>query len=86
MTVEEAVRRMTQLPAEIFGITNRGVIRRGAVADLVTFDPTTITDTATYQDPISRPRGIDSVFQEGVPVVRHGVWQGTRRGRRLSAA
>lgn len=86
MTVEEAVRRITQLPAEIFGITDRGVIRRGAVADLVTFDPTTITDTATYQDPINRPRGIDSVFHEGIPVVRHGIWQGTRRGRRLSAA
>lgn len=86
MTVEEAVRKMTQLPAEIFGITDRGVIRRGAVADLVTFDPTTIIDTATYQDPINRPRGIDSVFQEGIPVVRDGKWQGTRRGRRLSAA
>lgn len=86
MTLEEGVRRMTQLPAEIFGIADRGVIRRGAVADFVTFDPTTIIDTATYQDPISQPRGIDSVFQEGIPVVRHGKWQGTRRGRRLSAA
>lgn len=86
MTIEEAVRRMTQLPAEIFGIADRGVIRKGAVADLVTFDPKSVIDTATYQDPVNRPRGIDSVFQEGTPVVRRGKWQGTRRGRRLRAA
>ena len=86
MTMEEAVRRMTQLPAQIFGLADRGVIRRGAAADLVTFDPAAVIDTATYEDPIARPRGIDCVFQDGTLVVRGGRWQGKRRGRRLRAA
>lgn len=86
MTMEEAVRRMTQLPAHIFGLTDRGTIRRGAVADLVTFDPASVIDTATYEHPTRRPRGIDCVFQEGTLVVRGGKWLGRRHGKRLTAA
>lgn len=86
MSLEDAVRRMTQLPAQIFGLTDRGVIRRGAAADLVTFDPAAIIDTATYAEPTNRPRGIDRVFQEGRLVVEGGLWQGQRHGRRLKAA
>ena len=86
MSLEDAVRRMTQLPAQIFGLTDRGVIRRGAAADLVTFDPAAIIDTATYAEPTNRPRGIDRVFQEGHIVVEGGLWQGQRHGRRLKAS
>lgn len=84
LSLPEAVRRMTSLPADIFGIRSRGRIRRGAVADLVTFDPETIIDRATYEHPNERPTGIDRVYQEGVRVVSQGVWLGRRRGRRLT--
>ena len=84
LSLPEAVRRMTSLPADIFGIRSRGRIRRGAVADLVTFDPETIVDRATYEHPTERPTGIDRVYQEGVRVVSQGVWLGRRRGRRLT--
>lgn len=85
-TMEEAIRRMTQLPAQIFGLADRGVIRRGAAADLVVFNPQTVVDTATYEEPTNRPRGIEYVLQNGQIVVTDGRWQGVRRGRRLRAA
>lgn len=84
LSLEEAVRRMTSLPAQIFGLADRGRIHRGAAADLVTFDADTITDRATYEDPAVAATGIGLVVQEGQVVVRGGVWQGARRGRRLS--
>ena len=52
LTLEEAIRRATSLPARIFGLRDRGRIERGAAADLVTFDPSTIADHATYDDPV----------------------------------
>src|SRR5699024_5259387 len=58
MSIEYDVRKMTQLPAEIFGIKDRVVIRKGAIADLDTFDHKSVLDTATYEEPINRPHGI----------------------------
>jgi len=83
LTLEEAVRRMTSLAAEQFQIRDRGVIRAGAFADLVVFDPATIADTATYERPHSYPRGIDHVIVNGVPALGPQGLTGARPGRVL---
>ena len=83
LDVAEAVRRMTSLPADAFGIEARGRIERGAFADLVLFDAQTIVDTATYEAPFAYPRGVDSVWVNGRPVVRDGVPTGALPGRVL---
>ncbi len=79
----EAIRRMTALPAEIFGLTGRGRIAVGAYADLVLFDAQRIVDTATYENPYAYPEGIDSVWVNGRAVVRGGALTGARPGRVL---
>ncbi len=83
LELAEAVRRMTALPAEIFGLRGRGQIAVGAYADLVLFDPEKIVDTATYEAPYSYPLGIDSVWVNGRVVVRRGEATGARPGRVL---
>ncbi|HHX39854.1 MAG TPA: D-aminoacylase [Armatimonadetes bacterium] len=80
---EEAIHRMTGLPASRLGLRQRGVIRPGARADLVVFDPETVLDTATFVTPASYPRGIEHVFVNGVAVVRDGEETGARPGRVL---
>jgi N-acyl-D-amino-acid deacylase len=83
LTVEEAVRKMTSLPAAHFGFVGRGVIREGAVADLVVFDPATVKDVATYEAPHAFPQGIPDVIVGGVFVVRDGAHTGARPGQIL---
>jgi N-acyl-D-amino-acid deacylase len=83
LTLEDAVRRMTSLAAEQFQIRDRGVIREGAFADLVVFDPATVADTATYEAPHSYPRGIDHVVVNGVPALGPGGLTGQLPGRML---
>jgi N-acyl-D-amino-acid deacylase len=83
LTLEEAVRRMTSLAAEQFQIRDRGVIRPGAFADLVVFDPATVADTATYERPHSYPRGIDHVVVNGTPVLTPQGLTGATPGRAL---
>lgn len=65
----EAVRKMTSLPADILGLTARGRIEPGFAADLVVFDPATVIDTATYQEPHRMPIGIETVLVNGIAVV-----------------
>ena len=84
VSLPDAVRRMTALSAEIFGIAGRGQVRAGFAADLVLFDPTGVSDEATYEDPARRPTGLDRVYQNGRLAVRDGHWQGVRMGRRLT--
>jgi N-acyl-D-amino-acid deacylase len=79
----EAVRRMTSLPAEIFGLRGRGTIERGAYADLVLFDAETIVDTATYERPYAYPLGIDAVWVNGKLAARNGATTRERAGRVL---
>lgn len=86
VSLPEMIRRVTSLPAEIFGLADRGVIRRGAIADLVCFDPETIDHTGDYSTPEVPVVGIQRVIMAGRTVVENGNWQGTRRGRRLRAS
>jgi N-acyl-D-amino-acid deacylase len=79
----EAVRRMTSLPASIFGLSGRGSIVAGAFADLVLFDPERIVDTATYEQPYAYPRGIAAVWVNGTAVARDGRLTGALPGRAL---
>jgi len=81
--LEDAVRRMTSMPAARLGLRDRGTIRDGAVADLVIFDPTTVRSDATIDDPTRSPEGIDTVIVAGVPVVEEGRPTGARPGRGL---
>jgi N-acyl-D-aspartate/D-glutamate deacylase len=74
LTREEAVRRMTTLPAHIFGLNDRGTIAAGRRADIVVFDAERFTDTATYAHPASFPEGLEHLFIEGEAVIG-----GTRR-------
>lgn len=83
LTLEEAVRRATSLPAQRLGLRRRGTIALGSFADLVAFDPATIADTATYEDPYRYPDGIAHVFVNGVTVVRDGRTTGARPGHVL---
>ena len=83
MTLEDAVRRLTGLPAEQFKIRDRGVVREGAFADLVVFDPATVADPATYERPHQYARGIDYVIVNGVVTLAPQGLTGTRAGRPL---
>lgn len=86
VTLTEAVRRMTSLPADWFGVPDRGRIAPGQVADLVILDPDGVRDTATYTEPERFPDGIVAVLQAGRVVVRNGEYTGVRRGVRLRPA
>ncbi len=83
LSLEEAVRKMTSAPAARLGLHDRGVIRDGAVADLVVFDPATVRATATYDEPRAYPVGIEQVIVGGTLVVADGVHTGAMPGRSL---
>ena len=83
LRLEEAVRKMTSLPAQRLGIMDRGLIRPGMIADLVAFNPETVSDTATYTDPHRYPDGIIWVIVDGVPVIEQGEHTGILRGKVL---
>jgi len=69
LILEQAVERMTSQPADRLGIADRGLLRQGMKADIVVFDPDTITDTSTYAHPDSYAKGVDWVLINGKPVV-----------------
>lgn len=75
-----AIHRMTGLPAAKFRLEGRGILRAGAYADLVIFDPARITDRATYDEPLQAPEGIQAVYVNGVQVARDGLHTGARPG------
>lgn len=83
MTLEEAVRKMTSQAASRVGITDRGVLRPGMMADVTLFDPTSIRDVATYNDPLHYSVGVQDVFVNGRPVVLDGKITAERPGRAL---
>lgn len=71
-TLEEAVRKMTSLPADRLGLADRGILRQGMKADVVVFDPATVKDMATYENPAQYSRGIAWVLVNGKAVVADG--------------
>jgi dihydroorotase/N-acyl-D-amino-acid deacylase len=83
MRLEEAVRKMTSLAASRVGITDRGILRPGMMADIVVFDPASIEDRATYTQPLRYSVGVRDVFVNGRPVVLEGRMTGERTGRPL---
>ena len=83
LRLEDAVRRMTGFPAKRFGLDDRGLLRKGMAADLVIFDPQTVRDRATFQEPRLSPVGIETVCVNGVPVLDHGALTQHRPGRVL---
>lgn len=81
IALEEAVRKMTSLPAGHFRLANRGAIRQGYAADLVVFDPASIGDAATFEAPHAYAQGIPYVLVNGVVVVRNGTQTDARPGQ-----
>ncbi|MDH3248676.1 MAG: D-aminoacylase [Acidimicrobiia bacterium] len=79
----DAVRKMTGEPARRLGMTDRGVVREGAIADLVVFDPNTVIDNAEFGEVASAPTGIDVVVVGGTVMVQDGVVSADRPGRVL---
>jgi len=84
ISLEQAVRKMTGLSAETFGLHGRGILAPGNVADIVVFDPDTVRDKATFEAPRQRSEGIVDVFVAGCPVWEGGLPTSGRPGRFLS--
>ena len=82
--LEEAIRKMTSLPADHFRLTGRGRLAVGAAADIVVFDPARVRDTATFDAPHAYPEGIPHVLVNGVFVVRSGAQTAERPGAVLA--
>ena len=83
MRMEEAVRKMTSLAASRVGLTDRGILRPGMFADISIFDPNTIKDTATFNDPLHYALGVKYVFVNGSAVISNGAITEERPGRAL---
>lgn len=80
LSVEQAIRKMTSLPAERIGLRERGQLRAGWFADLVIFDPNTVSDQGTFQEPHQYPIGINYVFVNGQLAVDDRSYTDTRAG------
>jgi N-acyl-D-aspartate/D-glutamate deacylase len=83
LTLPEAVRKMTSMPAARLGLRDRGRIAEGLVADVTVFDPATVRDRATFTAPHQYPEGIPYVIVNGVPVVDGGTFTANRPGKVL---
>ena len=83
ISLEEAIRKMTSLPAHRYGLKDRGLVAKGMKADLVLFDPTKVIDTATTANPQSPPVGLPTVIVNGVSVLRDGTITHAHPGRPL---
>jgi len=83
LTLEDAVRKMTSLPASVFRLRDRGLLREGMWADIAVFDPERVADAATFGDPHRYPVGVRHVLVNGRPVVLEGEPTGARPGKVL---
>jgi N-acyl-D-amino-acid deacylase len=86
LPLEEAIRKMTSMPADHFGLRDRGRIARGAAADLAVLDLDRLEDGSTLADPVNYVRGVDWVLVNGTPVVEEGEHTGALPGRYLPRA
>jgi N-acyl-D-amino-acid deacylase len=83
LTLPEAVRKMTSLPASILGLTDRGQLKAGQAADVVVFDPATVGETNSFEKPKSYAKGVPYVLVNGVVVIDNGEHTGARPGKPL---
>lgn len=83
ISLEEAIRRMTSLPAQKFQLTNRGLLREGFAADIVVFNEREVKDISTFQKPHAYSRGFHYVIVNGAVTVANEIHTGTRAGRAL---
>ena len=83
LRLEDAVRKMTSLPAARLGLRDRGTLREGNRADIVIFDPDRIIDRATFENPHQYPVGIEYVLVNGTVVIDKGQRTGAHPGRVL---
>src|SRR4030088_1060602 len=81
ITLSEAIRRLSALPATNLGLDHRGMLKEGMFADVVVFDPTTIADRATFEKPHQYAIGMKRVFVNGMQVLKDGEHAGAKPGR-----
>jgi N-acyl-D-aspartate/D-glutamate deacylase len=86
LTLEDAIRKMSALPAQRLRLTDRGVLKSGMWADVVIFDPATVRDLATFDNPNQLSEGMDYVLVNGVPVIDRGKMTGALPGKVLRGA
>jgi dihydroorotase/N-acyl-D-amino-acid deacylase len=86
LTLEDAIRKMSALPAQRMRLTNRGVLKAGMWADIVIFDPATVRDLATFDNPNQLSEGMEYVLVNGVPVIDQGKMTGALPGKVLRGA
>jgi N-acyl-D-amino-acid deacylase len=86
LTLEEAIRKMTSMPADHFGLRDRGRLAPGYAADVVVFDFDRLDDVATLAEPVAYASGVEHVLVNGVVVVDGGTHTGARPGRHLARA
>ena len=84
LSLEEAIRKMTSLPAARLSLTDRGTVKPGTWADLVLFDPATVTDRSTFSDPFVLSTGIRKVWVNGSLVWDDTATTGARPGKVLA--
>jgi N-acyl-D-amino-acid deacylase len=83
ISIEEAVRRMTSLPAQKFNLHNRGLLQEGYAADMVIIDENTVSDVSTFQKPHQFSVGLPFVIVNGKLVIDNGVHTGVRSGEAI---
>ena len=86
LTLEDAIRKFSALPAQRMRLTDRGVLKAGMWADIVIFDPATVRDVATYDNPNQLSQGMEYVLVNGVPVIDQGKMTGALPGKVLRGA
>jgi N-acyl-D-amino-acid deacylase len=86
LTLEEAIRKFSALPAQRMRLMDRGVLKQGMWADVVVFDPEMVRDVATFDDPNRLSEGMEYVLINGVPVIENGKMTGARPGKVLRGA
>jgi N-acyl-D-amino-acid deacylase len=84
--LEDAIRKFSALPAQRMRLTDRGVLKAGVWGDIVVFDPATVRDLATFEDPNQLSQGMDYVLVNGVPVIDQGKMTGALPGKVLRGA
>jgi dihydroorotase/N-acyl-D-amino-acid deacylase len=86
LTLEDAIRKFSALPAQRMRLTDRGVLKAGMWADVVIFDPATVRDRATFDEPNQLSEGMEYVLVNGVPVIEEGKMTGALPGKVLRGA